>query len=121
MIDPQSSRIFPIFRKTCTIGDEYARRRNEATSFGGSAVGRGLVDVHAPDASLSETVLGILAQGEAMLKTVAHAAQRPNAVKYAAAEVKLLPPVPDPAKIVCIGLNYRDHAAEGGVPVPKDP
>ena len=29
--------------------------------------------------------------------------------------VKLLVPVPDPEKIVCIGLNYRKHAAEVGV------
>jgi len=29
--------------------------------------------------------------------------------------VKLLPPIPDPEKIVCIGLNYRRHAAEVGV------
>lgn len=28
--------------------------------------------------------------------------------------VALLPPIPDPAKIVCIGLNYRRHAAEVG-------
>jgi 2-keto-4-pentenoate hydratase/2-oxohepta-3-ene-1,7-dioic acid hydratase in catechol pathway len=29
--------------------------------------------------------------------------------------VKLLSPIPDPEKIVCIGLNYRKHAAEIGV------
>ena len=29
--------------------------------------------------------------------------------------VRLLPPIPDPSKIVCIGLNYRKHAAEVGV------
>jgi 2-keto-4-pentenoate hydratase/2-oxohepta-3-ene-1,7-dioic acid hydratase in catechol pathway len=29
--------------------------------------------------------------------------------------VRLLPPIPDPDKIVCIGLNYRKHAAEIGV------
>jgi len=28
--------------------------------------------------------------------------------------VQLLPPIPDPAKIVCIGLNYRKHAVEVG-------
>jgi 2-keto-4-pentenoate hydratase/2-oxohepta-3-ene-1,7-dioic acid hydratase in catechol pathway len=30
-------------------------------------------------------------------------------------------PVPRPGKIVCIGLNYRDHAAESGLAVPKTP
>jgi len=37
------------------------------------------------------------------------------------AEVDLLPPVPDPEKIVCIGLNYRDHAAEGRQEPPPVP
>ena len=26
-----------------------------------------------------------------------------------------------PQKIVCVGLNYRDHAAESGAPIPRDP
>lgn len=35
--------------------------------------------------------------------------------------VRLLPPVPRPGKILCIGLNYRDHAKEGGNPIPDYP
>jgi 2-keto-4-pentenoate hydratase/2-oxohepta-3-ene-1,7-dioic acid hydratase in catechol pathway len=35
--------------------------------------------------------------------------------------VRLLPPIPDPEKIVCIGLNYRKHAAEVGVEVDSLP
>jgi 2-keto-4-pentenoate hydratase/2-oxohepta-3-ene-1,7-dioic acid hydratase in catechol pathway len=35
--------------------------------------------------------------------------------------VELLPPVPDPQKIVCIGLNYRAHAAEAGIDPPGSP
>jgi 2-keto-4-pentenoate hydratase/2-oxohepta-3-ene-1,7-dioic acid hydratase in catechol pathway len=31
------------------------------------------------------------------------------------------PPVARPGKIVCIGLNYTDHAAETGAPVPAEP
>ena len=30
-------------------------------------------------------------------------------------------PVPRPGKVVCIGLNYRDHAEESGLPLPKMP
>jgi 2-keto-4-pentenoate hydratase/2-oxohepta-3-ene-1,7-dioic acid hydratase in catechol pathway len=30
-------------------------------------------------------------------------------------------PVARPGKVVCIGLNYRDHAAETGKPVPTEP
>ncbi len=36
-------------------------------------------------------------------------------------EVRLLPPVPDPQKIVCIGLNYAEHAKEGRLDPPASP
>ena len=36
-------------------------------------------------------------------------------------EVTLLPPVPRPGKVICIGLNYVDHAKEGGNPIPDYP
>ncbi|MFN0301937.1 MAG: fumarylacetoacetate hydrolase family protein [Burkholderiales bacterium] len=36
-------------------------------------------------------------------------------------QVSLLPPIPDPDKMICIGLNYRAHAAEGGFKVPEYP
>lgn len=36
-------------------------------------------------------------------------------------EVVLLPPVPDPEKIICIGLNYRAHAEEFDLEVPEAP
>jgi 2-keto-4-pentenoate hydratase/2-oxohepta-3-ene-1,7-dioic acid hydratase in catechol pathway len=35
--------------------------------------------------------------------------------------VKLLAPILDPEKIICVGLNYRDHAAESGAAIPKEP
>ena len=41
--------------------------------------------------------------------------------EVALADVELLPPVPNPGKIICIGLNYRAHAIEGGNPIPDYP
>jgi 2-keto-4-pentenoate hydratase/2-oxohepta-3-ene-1,7-dioic acid hydratase in catechol pathway len=35
--------------------------------------------------------------------------------------VRVGAPVARPGKVVCIGLNYRDHAAETGAPVPEEP
>ena len=37
------------------------------------------------------------------------------------ADPELLAPVTDPEKIVCIGLNYRSHAAEAGIDPPSSP
>ena len=39
----------------------------------------------------------------------------------ALSEVTLLSPVPRPGKIICIGLNYRAHAIEGGNAIPDYP
>lgn len=36
-------------------------------------------------------------------------------------EGTLLAPIPDPGKIICIGLNYRDHAAESKMEIPSEP
>ena len=36
-------------------------------------------------------------------------------------DIELLPPVPDPDKIICMGLNYRAHAAEAGIEPPQSP
>ena len=37
------------------------------------------------------------------------------------ASVALCAPVPRPSKIICIGLNYRDHAEESGMAIPSSP
>ena len=36
-------------------------------------------------------------------------------------QVTLGPPVPDPEKIICVGLNYLDHAAEARAELPVVP
>jgi len=34
---------------------------------------------------------------------------------------KLLPPIPNPNKIICLAFNYVDHAKEQGLQAPEDP
>lgn len=51
------------------------------------------------------------------MNPAAHAAGE----EVALADVALLAPVPRPGKVICIGLNYRAHAAEGGNAVPDYP
>jgi 2-keto-4-pentenoate hydratase/2-oxohepta-3-ene-1,7-dioic acid hydratase in catechol pathway len=36
-------------------------------------------------------------------------------------QIEICAPVPRPGKIICIGLNYRDHAEESGMAIPKSP
>lgn len=64
----------------------------------------------------------VSALGTDMLSVIA-SGKRPVATgaTYNLADVKLLAPIPRPPKLICIGLNYRDHAAEAGMEIPKVP
>jgi 2-keto-4-pentenoate hydratase/2-oxohepta-3-ene-1,7-dioic acid hydratase in catechol pathway len=45
----------------------------------------------------------------------------PQGVMLEPAGMRLLAPIRNPSKIVCVGLNYRDHCRETGTPIPKKP
>ncbi|MGG3914989.1 fumarylacetoacetate hydrolase family protein [Rossellomorea vietnamensis] len=44
-----------------------------------------------------------------------------NNACFAISEVEILPPIPVPEKIICIGLNYIDHCKETGMEQPVSP
>jgi 2-keto-4-pentenoate hydratase/2-oxohepta-3-ene-1,7-dioic acid hydratase in catechol pathway len=67
-------------------------------------------------------VLTLLAGGsEAIRKVEAFLAHPPAEARDPLISAKLLPPVPRPPKIICIGLNYRDHAKEAEMEVRTVP
>jgi 2-keto-4-pentenoate hydratase/2-oxohepta-3-ene-1,7-dioic acid hydratase in catechol pathway len=47
--------------------------------------------------------------------------KRGKAALVAEARAKFAPVVPRPEKILCVGLNYRKHAEEAGMPIPPVP
>jgi 2-keto-4-pentenoate hydratase/2-oxohepta-3-ene-1,7-dioic acid hydratase in catechol pathway len=86
----------------------------------GIQLGQELVPVAAlgaPAGSLRGLLHALDADGLAELAARAADAD----ARVAVADVRLLAPVPDPEKIVCLGLNYRDHAAEAGQEIPAAP
>lgn len=48
-------------------------------------------------------------------------ADAPIEARYPLSGVKLLAPIPRPRKLICVGLNYLDHARETGAKVPEVP
>ena len=84
-------------------------------------VGDGFVDLHAVDAQIPGCVRRILEGGPALLQAADEAARRKGVHVYRADEVRFHAVVHEPRKIVCVGLNYKDHAAESGAPSPRDP
>ncbi len=72
-----------------------------------------------------DSVRSIVAAGPERLAALGEAAgalagEEGDAV-LAVADARLGPPVPDPQKILCIGLNYRAHASEASMDEPAVP
>jgi 2-keto-4-pentenoate hydratase/2-oxohepta-3-ene-1,7-dioic acid hydratase in catechol pathway len=79
-----------------------------------------LVPADAVDAPAS-TVRGLLEalDGEGLRELAARAETVEERVPLA--EATLCAPIPDAHKIICLGLNYRDHAEETGQEIPAAP
>ncbi|MEM9703456.1 MAG: fumarylacetoacetate hydrolase family protein, partial [Planctomycetota bacterium] len=94
------------------------RTPNGPRAVGLTADGR-FVDLSAVDESLPQTALGLLCLEDGLGKAAAALERGEAAGQFVSGEP--LPPVPDPGKILCIGLNYRDHAEETSSPIPTEP
>ena len=80
-----------------------------------------VVDLSAAGPDLPRDLTGLI-QRAGGWTAVADAAQRaPASARLPLDGLKFLPPIPRPGKIVCLGLNYVDHAAEGGHAKPEYP
>ncbi len=62
----------------------------------------------------------ILEGGASALERARELSQSASA-SFALADITLGPPVPDPDKVICIGLNYREHAGEVDMEMPAAP
>jgi 2-keto-4-pentenoate hydratase/2-oxohepta-3-ene-1,7-dioic acid hydratase in catechol pathway len=68
------------------------------------------------------TLLDLIEAGDdGRAKAEAFAAGAKAENKRALSMVKLLAPIPRPRKLICVGLNYRDHAVETGSAIPDVP
>jgi acylpyruvate hydrolase len=87
-----------------------------------SAAGDTVVDLNKAESRLPTDMIAFL-QGGAEARALADKALKTatNAAIYPLSAVTLKAPVLRPGKIICIGLNYRDHAAESGQAVPEFP
>ena len=85
----------------------------------GALVGEQVVDLLAVDPDLPGDILGMIQGGPAMLDRARAAAA--SDIGFPLSAVRLLAPIQRPPKIVCIGVNYADHAAEAGRALPRWP
>lgn len=85
----------------------------------GVRVGEDVFDVTKASESFGGDMIGVIKGGSAAKEALQTAAAGAEARPLSS--VKLLPPIPRPGKILCIGRNYAAHAAEGGAAPPTYP
>jgi 2-keto-4-pentenoate hydratase/2-oxohepta-3-ene-1,7-dioic acid hydratase in catechol pathway len=78
----------------------------------------GIQDLLLADPSLPHSVVELISKWQTFLPRVLGLSKKLGASDQ---ELKLLCPIDQPKKILCIGLNYRDHAIETGAPIPSEP
>ncbi|XP_070540428.1 oxaloacetate tautomerase fahd2, mitochondrial-like [Ptychodera flava] len=84
------------------------------------SAGGDVVDLPACDITLPREMTGFLRGGPKLLEAAKKAAlARRNVIPRD--KIDLKEPITNPGKVLCVGLNYKDHCAEQGLPVPDEP
>jgi len=83
--------------------------------------GDAVVDLAAAAPDLPRELAALLGREGGLAAAAAAAKAAKPAARRALKGLRLLPPVGNPGKIVCLGLIYVDHAAEGGHAKPTYP
>jgi acylpyruvate hydrolase len=88
----------------------------------GAFDGEHVIDLAEEAPHLPRDITAIIRSGPSALDAVVRAVRnaRPSA-RHEASSLSLLPPISNPGKIACLGLNYVDHAKEGGHAKPDYP
>lgn len=89
----------------------------------GIALGDEIVPLSSlPGDPLPTSIRGVIEGGAALLADIARRLMTvPANARKPMGECRVLMPIPDPGKVVCLGLNYAKHAKEGGHEVPDYP
>jgi len=82
----------------------------------GIVAGDGLIDLREAAPRLPRDMIGLIAAWPEAREELERLARGPAHLELGA--VRLLAPVPNPQKVLAIGLNYADHIAESGLPAP---
>jgi len=96
--------------KLCRFLDEHHQPAYGIVTEGGMVPVNALLAIPASDATILRRLPEVIA-----------AAAEIDVVRVAPLPPALLPPIPPPEKVLCIGLNYLDHALETGAEPPTEP
>lgn len=78
-------------------------------------------DINAAEPSLPNSVREWIAGGAEMYRKIIEVAKRQGTPMSPVKDASYHAPILDPQKIICIGLNYSDHAKEQNLQPPREP
>lgn len=100
----------------------YVTFENKGESRLGALSANEIIDIQKAVPTVPNTMRELIAADANVHGDIAKAiVKAPDDARQALADCHLLPPVTDPGKIICLGLNYADHAIEGGHAIPDYP
>lgn len=83
--------------------------------------GGDFVDLCGSDQTIPDTTLKLIEGGTDLLQKAQKVVESSDRRVVKRADVKLLSPITNPQKVLCIGMNYRDHCTEQNYPIPTEP
>jgi 2-keto-4-pentenoate hydratase/2-oxohepta-3-ene-1,7-dioic acid hydratase in catechol pathway len=111
--------------QTMPRGFVFATLRRQNGYGLGVRTDRGILDVGAAEQELKEgapTTITDVFDGKGDVSALKRLAEKAKDTHFVAVDRAAFGPcVTNPEKIICVGLNYRKHAAETGNPIPKAP
>jgi 2-keto-4-pentenoate hydratase/2-oxohepta-3-ene-1,7-dioic acid hydratase in catechol pathway len=93
--------------------------RSESGLRAAAARDGGYVDLNRADSGVPACIKQLLAQGPEGLERARAAME--SGEPMPADGVRLAAPIPSPEKVICVGVNYADHARESGMEPPDEP
>lgn len=77
------------------------------------------VDLTSIDNEIPRSLKALLSQTDGLLRAAAASEKGAEAGQFITGRLRA--PIVSPGKVICIGLNYRDHAIESGAEIPTEP
>ncbi|KAK3095402.1 hypothetical protein FSP39_014214 [Pinctada imbricata] len=80
-----------------------------------------IVDLSTADPGLPTDMRSFIEGGQEMIDAAAKAMNSGKGIIKPSSSVKVVAPIYNPDKVLCIGMNYKDHCEEQNAPVPVEP
>ncbi|XP_078485071.1 oxaloacetate tautomerase fahd2, mitochondrial-like [Ciona intestinalis] len=95
--------------------------RHGKQCIGAQVRGNSILDLTSASSKIPNNVVDLLARGENALNLTKRLTETNSESLISYDDVKVLSPITNCEKVICVGMNYKDHCAELNIPIPTEP